>query len=597
MGAESSKQKTKDPNDISLSLRGLYGYHNVVIHTAQVLGSGAYGNVVKATLDKKPCAAKILHRVIVDSQDPGLPDFISRFEQECQILRDLKHPNIVQFLGVVQDPTTNKPILLMEMMKDSLTHFLESSATDIPYHVQVNISHDIALAVAHLHRNGILHRDLSSNNVLLSASHQAKVTDFGMSKIAASNPSMTRSKVTQCPGTLVYMPPEALRPQPRYSDKIDTFSIGVLLLQIVTRTFPAPTAASTTREDPTSAWGEIDIPIPEVERRKSEIDKVPADSGFLPVVKDCLKDKSKDRPTAAQLCHSLGTLKSTAVYSGSLSAELLEGRTELHDAAERGDVKAVRKLLSTSVNINSRTEDEGDTALLVASCRGHVEVVRLLLEAGASVLIPDKNGTSPLYVASQEGHSEVVDVLVKAGADVNQAWTKESCSVPLETAAHNGHTETVQRLLEAGAIVNHQNKSGQTPVWSASLNGHTAVVQLLIENGADISICDKNGASPLYVASEYGHSDVVDILLQAGADVHKATTKSGSVPLGIAAKKGHTETVQRLLEAGANINYQNKDGVVPLGIAAEKGHTEAVQRLLEAGANVNHQNKVEAFGC
>ncbi|CAI8046098.1 hypothetical protein GBAR_LOCUS25480, partial [Geodia barretti] len=104
MGAASSKQKTKDPNDISLSLRGLYGYQNVVIHTAQVLGSGSYGNVVKARLDKMPCAAKILHRVIVDSQDPGLSDFISRFEQECQILRDLKHPNIVQFLGVVQDP-------------------------------------------------------------------------------------------------------------------------------------------------------------------------------------------------------------------------------------------------------------------------------------------------------------------------------------------------------------------------------------------------------------------------------------------------------------------------------------------------------------
>ena len=114
------------------------------------------------------------------SPSPELFDFISRFEQECQILRDLKHPNIVQFLGVVQDPTTNKPIILMELIKHcfSLTSFLPTSEYDIPYHVQVNISHDIALAVAHLHRNSILHRDLSSNNILLSASHQAKVTDF-----------------------------------------------------------------------------------------------------------------------------------------------------------------------------------------------------------------------------------------------------------------------------------------------------------------------------------------------------------------------------------------------------------------------------------
>ncbi|CAI8009364.1 Serine/threonine-protein phosphatase 6 regulatory ankyrin repeat subunit B, partial [Geodia barretti] len=66
-----------------------------------------------------------------------------------------------------------------------------------------------------------------------------------------------------------------------------------------------------------------------------------------------------------------------------------QGRTELHDAAERGDVEAVQRLLSTSVNINSRTEDEGHTALLLASWKGHVEVVRLLLKAGAAVFIPD----------------------------------------------------------------------------------------------------------------------------------------------------------------------------------------------------------------
>ena len=291
-----------------------------MVHTAQVLGSGAFGNVVKATLDREPCAAKILHQLILDSQDPGVSDFISRFKQECDIMRDLEHPNIVQFLGVVQDPSTRKPILLMELMNDSLTHFLETSPTDIPYHEQVNISHDIALAVAHLHRNGILHRDLSSNNILLNASHQAKVTDFGMSKIAASNPSMTRSKVTQCPGTLVYMPPEALRPQPRYSDKIDVFSIGVLLLQIITRNFPAPTAASVIKEDINSPTKESYVPVSEIDRRKSDIDKVPVSHGFLPVIRDCLKDISKERPTAAHVCHSLQQLRNAATYSDSLNA-------------------------------------------------------------------------------------------------------------------------------------------------------------------------------------------------------------------------------------------------------------------------------------
>ena len=317
-----SSQKPSDPNDIALDLKGRYSYQNVVVHTSQVLGSGAYGNVVKATLDRAPCAAKILHRVIVNSEDPGLHSFIARFEQECQILRDLKHPSIVQFLGVVQDPNTKKPILLMELMNESLTKFLESSPSDIPYHVQVNISHDIALAVAHLHRNGVLHRDLSSNNILLNHGNKAKVTDFGMSKIADSNPSMTRSKVTQCPGTLVYMPPEALHPQPRYSDKIDSFSIGVLLVQIITRNFPAPTAASIAREDPTSPTGESYIPVSEVKRRKVDIDKISVSHGLLPIACNCLKDKSQDRPSAAQLCQSLGELKNSSTHKKSVKADV-----------------------------------------------------------------------------------------------------------------------------------------------------------------------------------------------------------------------------------------------------------------------------------
>ena len=191
---------------------------------------------------------------------------------------------------------------------------MEGSPSDLPYHMQVNIAYDIALAVAHLHTNGILHRDLSSNNILLNDIHRAKVTDFGMSKIADHNPFMTRSKVTQCPGTLVYMPPEAVSPEPHYSDKIDLFSIGVLLVQIITRTFPAPTGASVEREDPTSPTGKVLFPVSEVDRRKSDIDKIPSTHSFLPIVLNCLKDISQERPTAAQLCESLSFLKITPAY-------------------------------------------------------------------------------------------------------------------------------------------------------------------------------------------------------------------------------------------------------------------------------------------
>ena len=305
--------------DIVVNLNGQFGYQQVRVHPSQELGSGSYGSVVKATLDHLPCAAKILHQIFFKSDDPGIVNFAARFEQECRILRDLKHPCVVQFLSIVQDPNTKGPILLMELMKESLTTFLERTPAALPYHVQVNINHDITLALAYLHGNEILHRDLSSNNILLNSACQAKVTDFGMSKMSDANPRLTRSGLMQCPGTPAFMPPEALRPKPQYTNKLDTFSAGVLMIQTITRKFPTPTDASITRDDPSSPTGEIIVPVSEMERRKSDIDKVPATHPLLPIARNCLKDKYKERPTAAQLCQSLAGLKAAPAYGESLA--------------------------------------------------------------------------------------------------------------------------------------------------------------------------------------------------------------------------------------------------------------------------------------
>ena len=331
--------------DIHINLQGQFGYQNVSVHTSKVLGTGSYGSVVKATLDHLPCAAKILHTIFFRSDDPGAVDFAAHFEQECNILRELKHPCIVQFLGVVQDPNNCRPILLMELMEGSLTGFLEHSSVSLPFHIQVNITHDIALALAYLHSNNILHRDLSSNNILLNAGSKAKVTDFGMSKMLEPNPRMTRSKITQCPGTPVFMPPEALRAKPRYSDKLDTFSLGVLVIQIITRTFPAPTDAEKILDDPSSPTGEKIVPVPELERRKKDIDKVPCGHSLLPTAHHCLKDRDKERPTAAQLCRSLEQLKGGEVYRSSVAEkerEMAELRCQL-ETSQRTSAKRVSK--------------------------------------------------------------------------------------------------------------------------------------------------------------------------------------------------------------------------------------------------------------
>ena len=288
--------------DIHIPLNGEFGgYRNVCIHTSKVLGAGSYGNVVEATLDQLHCAAKMMHDILYNYR------LLNLLQKEWQIWKSLKHPCIVQFLCEAPDPKNNGIILLMELMKETLTEFLEVSSAPLPLQIQLNITSDIAQALAYLHQHNILHRDLSSNDVLLTEGTRAKVNDFGCSKVIEANTNTRGSTMTLCPGSLVYMPPEALCDKAHYCDKLDIFSFGVLIIQIITRSFPEPTERE--RIDTSCPSGVISVP--ECERRKKDIDKVPSGHPLLPIAHECLKDRDEDRPTAAEICPELDSLRAS----------------------------------------------------------------------------------------------------------------------------------------------------------------------------------------------------------------------------------------------------------------------------------------------
>ena len=229
---------------------------------------------------------------------------------------------------VSDDPDTGLPVLLMELMDESLTHFLESSPQPIAYHIQANICHDITLALSFLHSNGIVHRDLSSNNVLLRGNVLAKVTDFGMAKLGDMNPKVTRYTFTMCPGTDVYMPPEAVQDEPVYTEKIDCFSFGVIMVQISTQQFPKPGNRRQKVEvnHPGLPQGILEVRIAEVNRRKNHISLVDPNHPLLPIALDCLKDKETERPSAQQLCERVASLKERPEYSESVIAAQQENQ-------------------------------------------------------------------------------------------------------------------------------------------------------------------------------------------------------------------------------------------------------------------------------
>ena len=306
-------------------------YRNVRILKDKQLGKGSYGAVYKAMWGLLPCAAKLLHPLLIELSEPG-DDPRRQFEQECHFLSTMKHPHIVQYLGTIQDPNSELPALLMELMDESLTHFLERSQLSLSYHVEVNLCHDIALALDYLHSNDVIHRDLSSNNVLLIAGSRAKVTDFGMSKLLRI--SINPHTATKCPGATVYMPPEALRDHAVYSAKIDCFSFGVLEIQIMTRQFPDPGPSTRAVEDPRSPVG-ILIPIVDSERRKSHTDLIDPTHPLLLTALRCLSYSEGDRPTAQDLCQQIAMLKEAPHYTQSVEHAQEWGRRGQSDETER----------------------------------------------------------------------------------------------------------------------------------------------------------------------------------------------------------------------------------------------------------------------
>ena len=294
-----------------------FTYSVVEILRGEELGVGSYGAVYRAKCDELVCAAKVLHPILFAEGDmDGEHRLMRQFDQECQFLKDLRHPNIVQYLGMYVEG--NERVLLMELMDGNLTRFLElNEQNPLPYHTTIDISYDVALALAYLHSNFIVHRDLSSNNVLLLGERRAKLSDFGVSKLI--DPRRQRqSSLTLCPGNSAYMPPEAIDEayQESYSEKLDCFSYGVLCVQILTRKFPAPTVRLVVADS-----ANMRVVVSEVERRREHINMIDGDHPFLETILQCLGDSGEERPSAQEVCHRLVRHKDGPRYVESIQED------------------------------------------------------------------------------------------------------------------------------------------------------------------------------------------------------------------------------------------------------------------------------------
>jgi hypothetical protein len=143
-----------------------------------------------------------------------------------------------------------------------------------------------------------------------------------MAKLGDLNPRMSRLTFTMCPGTDVYMPPEAVQDKPVYTEKIDCFSFGVVIVQLLARQFPKPDDRMQQVEinHPGLPRGTLMVCVPEVDRRQNHISQIDPNNTLLPIALDCLKDRDVERPSAQQLCERVAALKATDMYTESIGA-------------------------------------------------------------------------------------------------------------------------------------------------------------------------------------------------------------------------------------------------------------------------------------
>ncbi|XP_062449164.1 E3 ubiquitin-protein ligase MIB2 isoform X1 [Rhea pennata] len=237
------------------------------------------------------------------------------------------------------------------------------------------------------------------------------------------------------------------------------------------------------------------------------------------------------------------------------------------------------------------TKNQGRTALQIASYQGHLDVVKILLQAHATVNLRDEEGDAALHYAAFGNQAEVARVLIGKGASTD-LLNNAKCTA-LYVAVSQGFTEVVRALCELNCDVNLPDSQGDTPLHYAITADYKVIIEILTEvPNIDFTVQNCQGFNLLHYSALKGNKPAVKKILARARQLVDSKKEDGFTALHLAALNNHKEVAEILIKEGrCDVNLKNNRNQTPLHLAVIQGHVEMVQLLVSEGSDVNAEDE------
>ena len=261
------------------------------------MGGGRYGETYKVNHNGRWFACKKIHQTILSHYPSKLhtEQMKKLLKQISEVIESIIHPNIEKYDMVVQQVPTF--LLLSELLFENLDKFVTRLKDKIPLYLQVDICHDMAQGLDYLHSVGIVHKNLHSNNILITDQFQAKIADYICPQVLSGDKSVSDI------ASKAFLAPE-VKSNSSNSYSSNIFSLGILFFLTVSNPLPAV----------------ADLHLPTdidhlPKKAKTQMDKIPNHHPLHNLIKECLNLNKVNQPSAEQVCNGVVKAKKSPQYN------------------------------------------------------------------------------------------------------------------------------------------------------------------------------------------------------------------------------------------------------------------------------------------